>query len=129
MDYGECVSKIQTVTFVDDLDGRELDPDDARTVSWSWLGVDYELDVSSSNLDKIEQGKITVARLIKASTRVGGRRRSPSSLQSKKRIAANGSGSGSPNAQIRKWAADNGYEVSSRGRIPNEIVEAYEAAH
>ncbi len=43
------VSKIQTVTFVDDLDGRELDPQDAQTVSWSWLGVDYELDVADIN--------------------------------------------------------------------------------
>ncbi|MGW9265565.1 histone-like nucleoid-structuring protein Lsr2 [Gordonia terrae] len=119
------VSKIQTVTFVDDLDGRELDPQDAQTVSWSWLGVDYELDVSSTNLDKIEQGKVTVAKLLKASTRVGGRRRSPSA-----RTKTNTGGAGSSvNASIREWAADNGYEVSARGRIPNDIVEAYNAAH
>ncbi|MCZ4537644.1 Lsr2 family protein [Gordonia terrae] len=119
------VSKIQTVTFVDDLDGRELDPQDAQTVSWSWLGVDYELDVSSANLDKIEQGKVTVAKLLKASTRVGGRRRSPSAR------AKNNSGGNGPsvNASIRDWAADNGYEVSARGRIPNDIVEAYNSAH
>jgi len=119
------VSKIQTVTFVDDLDGRELDPQDAQTVSWSWLGVDYELDVSAANLDKIEQGKVTVAKLLKASTRVGGRRRSPSA-----RTKTNSAGSGaSVNASIRDWAAENGHEVSARGRIPNDIVEAYNSAH
>lgn len=119
------VSKIQTVTFVDDLDGRELDPQDAQTVSWSWLGVDYELDVSSANLDKIEQGKVTVAKLLKASTRVGGRRRSPS-VRTKTNAGGNGA---SVNASIRDWASENGYEVSARGRIPNDIVEAYNSAH
>lgn len=33
------------------------------------------------------------------------------------------------NASIRDWAAENGYEVSARGRIPNDIVEAYNSAH
>jgi hypothetical protein len=29
---------------------------------------------------------------------------------------------------IREWAKSNGYEVSSRGRIPREVIEAYEAS-
>ncbi|MCR5980528.1 Lsr2 family protein [Gordonia jinghuaiqii] len=113
------------MTVVDDLDGRELDPQDAQTVSWSWLGVDYEIDVSTANLEKIEQGKVTVAKLIKASTRVGGRRRSAS----RSKAGASGSTDANVNAAIREWAADNGYEVSARGRIPNDIVEAYNSAH
>jgi hypothetical protein len=128
IDYRGGVSKIQTVTFVDDLDGRELDPEDAQTVSWSWLGVDYELDVSAANLDKIEQGKVTVAKLLKASTRVGGRRRSPSTAARTKQ-GNSGGNSSSANASIREWAAENGYEVSARGRIPNDVVEAYNSAH
>ena len=31
-------------------------------------------------------------------------------------------------AQIRKWAAENGYEVSSRGRLHRDVVEAYRNA-
>ena len=30
---------------------------------------------------------------------------------------------------IRDWANSNGYEVSGRGRIKKEIVEAFDAAH
>ncbi|WP_257792497.1 Lsr2 family protein [Rhodococcus oxybenzonivorans] len=30
---------------------------------------------------------------------------------------------------VREWAATSGYEVSSRGRIPAEIQEAFDAAH
>ncbi|WP_458864192.1 Lsr2 family DNA-binding protein [Mycobacteroides abscessus] len=32
-------------------------------------------------------------------------------------------------AAIRQWARKNGYEVSDRGRIKAEVVEAFEAAH
>ena len=30
---------------------------------------------------------------------------------------------------VREWASANGYEVSSRGRVPNEVQQAYAAAH
>jgi hypothetical protein len=29
----------------------------------------------------------------------------------------------------REWALANGYEVSTRGRVPNEVQQAYAAAH
>ena len=32
-------------------------------------------------------------------------------------------------AEIRDWARANGYEVSDRGRIPGNVMEAYEAAN
>jgi hypothetical protein len=31
--------------------------------------------------------------------------------------------------QIREWARTNGYEVSERGRIAKNIVDAYDAAN
>ena len=30
---------------------------------------------------------------------------------------------------VREWASANGYEVSSRGRVPSEVQQAYAAAH
>ena len=32
-------------------------------------------------------------------------------------------------ADLATWARENGHEVSERGRIPNSVVQAYEAAH
>ena len=32
-------------------------------------------------------------------------------------------------AKVREWARANGYEVSDRGRIPANVMEAYEAAN
>lgn len=31
-------------------------------------------------------------------------------------------------AAVRSWAADNGYELSGRGRIPAEVLTAYRAS-
>jgi hypothetical protein len=33
-------------------------------VDWSWAGVDYHIDTSTTNLDKIEAGHISVATLL-----------------------------------------------------------------
>ena len=30
---------------------------------------------------------------------------------------------------VREWASANGYAVSDRGRVPNEVQKAYAAAH
>ena len=30
---------------------------------------------------------------------------------------------------VREWAAQNGYTLSDRGRIPATVLEAYDAAH
>ncbi len=46
------------------------------------------------------------------------------------RARASGAASaGSSPAEIRAWAAENGYEVSARGRVPAEVRAAYEAAN
>ncbi|QGS25827.1 Lsr2 [Gordonia bronchialis] len=119
--------QIQKVTFVDDLDGHQIDSDDAHTVSWSWLGVDYELDVSTANLNKVENGKVTVAKLLDVSTRVGGRKR-PTAARTAS-APSTSSKSGSPTTEIREWAIGAGYDVAPRGRLPQNIIEAYEAAH
>ena len=37
--------------------------------------------------------------------------------------------SSGPGAKVREWAAGNGYEVRSRGRLPAEVRAAYAAAH
>lgn len=34
-----------------------------------------------------------------------------------------------PQATIREWANANGYQVSPKGRIPNQVMEAFTTAH
>lgn len=117
------MAKKQMVSFVDDLDGHELDIDDVHTVSWAWSGVEYQVDVSGANLDKIENGRVPVAKLLEVSTRVGGRRHS-----SGPKISGAARG-GAPVREIREWAHEAGFEVPARGRLPQHILDAYAAAH
>ena len=105
------------VILEDDFDGGKAE----ETVSFGLDGVDYEIDLSTKNAKALRNALdpwLTVAR------RTGGRRRRSSARAVSAKTADRGSTS-----EIRAWAVDQGYEVSSRGRVPAEIREAYEKAH
>lgn len=107
--------------YVDDIDGKPLDIDELNTVQWSWLGVEYEFETSTTNLDRIENGRLPVSTLLAKSRRVGGRKRTPGKNPSPKKAA----GAPSDTKAIRAWAQQNGYAVSDRGRIPAEVIEDF----
>lgn len=107
--------KVQ-VLLVDDLDGGTAD----ETVSFSLDGISYEIDLSAANAAKMRD---VFAGYVGTARRVGGR---SAGGRGRARGAAARSGR---TAEIRTWARDNGYKVSERGRIPAEIVEAYDKAH
>lgn len=113
------MAKKVTVTLVDDFDGQG--PAD-ETVEFALDGVSYEIDLSSKNAQKLRD---ELKHWIDAGRRVGGRRRGRPS-------APGGRGRGSidreQSAAIRDWARRNGHKVSTRGRIPAEIIEAFHAA-
>jgi hypothetical protein len=101
--------------LIDDVDGSEAD----ETVTFSIDGVSYEIDLSSQNAESLRNG---VEDYIARARRIGGRaKRSRGSSQT--------NGDVSDTRTVREWAEQNGYEVSSRGRIPMSILEAYGAAH
>lgn len=104
--------------------------DDINTVSWSWLGVDYEFDTSTTNLDRIETGRVPISTLLAKSRRVGGRKRSPGHKKTgSSAAAASDSTAAADPTTIRAWAREHGYELSNRGRIPTDIIEAYTQQH
>lgn len=102
----------------DDLDGSALDPSDGRTVTFALEGVAYEIDLSHAHIDDLRGALamyVDAGRKIRASSdpqSAGRRQRGDERLTS-----------------IRVWANDNGYAVSSKGRVPAHVVTAYEAAH
>ena len=106
------------IILVSDLSGVEAD----ETVSFALDGTGYELDLSNKEADKFRglfQDYISVAR--KTS---GGRGRKSSGK------ASSGSGRSKEElAEVRAWAQQNGHEVSERGRIKQDILDAYDAAH
>ncbi|MDP5227004.1 MULTISPECIES: Lsr2 family protein [Arthrobacter] len=99
------------IILVDDVDGGTAD----ETVRFGLDGNSYEIDLSAENAQKFRgalEEYLSVAR------RVTGGGKAP------KRAAAKSQDT----AQIRKWALDNGYKVSSRGRVHADIIEAYHKA-
>lgn len=110
------MAKKQTVQFIDDLDGKILD--EFETVRWSIDGKEYEFDTSPKHA---QQFRTTIDKYLAVSRRVGTKKRG--------RPAAASKATSTSTQVIREWAIDEGYEVSSRGRISAGIIEAFEAAH
>ena len=94
---------------IDDIDGSE----DAQTVSFAFDGKSYEIDLSAENKQKLADA---LAPFIAAGRTTSSRSSAPAK-GGRKDLAA-----------IREWAAANGYEVSARGRIAANIVQAYDNA-
>ena len=105
------------VILEDDLEGSEA----SGTYSFAFDGVEYEIDLSTDNYENLGTA---LAPWVAHARRVGGRRRRAGSKQ-----AAVSNGGASSTSDIRAWAQEQGYEVSSRGRVSSDIREAYEAAH
>jgi Lsr2 len=108
--------------LTDDITGKEIPEGDGETLDFAFQGYTYSIDLDAKNAKKFRDamavyldharrtGKSSVAPL----RRTGEGRRSASDVDP---------------TQVRAWAEANGYEISPRGRIKAEIVEAYRSAH
>ncbi|MFJ4297308.1 histone-like nucleoid-structuring protein Lsr2 [Curtobacterium sp. SP.BCp] len=112
-----------TVQLVDDLDDSPITAGEGRTVEFAFDGSTYEIDLSNDNVDKFREA---ISDYVAAARKVSGRRSSSGGGASKPTPKR---GNSEELAKIREWAKDNGYEVSSRGRISTQVQEAYAAAH
>ncbi|RIK14657.1 MAG: nucleoid-associated protein Lsr2 [Acidobacteria bacterium] len=104
--------------LISDLSGEELG-EDGQTIKFGFLGVDYEMDLSADEADEFTR---VMQKYVDNARRVGGRRQAA-------RNGSSASGDRTRLAQIREWARANGMEVASRGRIAQDVIDAYEAAH
>ena len=112
----------QVITVLtDDLDGSDAD----RTVEFGLDGVTYTIDLSDKNAGKLRKA---LEPYIAAGHRAG---RGPVGGRGglRTRTVAQGRTSRDQNQAVRGWAAQNGYEVSERGRIPASVVQAFNDAH
>jgi hypothetical protein len=107
--------RIQTI-LEDDLDGGPAD----ETVTVAYNGITYELDLSKKNVEKLVK---TLAPYTSAGRKLG------SSRNSLKSTKSGASGNKQDLAAIRAWARANGHKVSDRGRVSQEVQNAYRSAH
>lgn len=102
-------------TVFDDLDDKL---DAARTVTFSLDSAAYEIDLSEQNIEKLTAA---LEPFVQAGRRAG--RAVPVKSAGTKKAA-------NPELDaIRQWASKHGHRVSDKGRIPRDVVDAYEAAN
>lgn len=106
------------VSLVDDIDGSEAD----ETVEFGLDGISYQIDLSSENAEELRDA---LAQYVEHARRAGGRKRAVGRPSAKAAVARPASVDREQNQAIRAWARKNGFQVSDRGRIPSEVVEAY----
>ncbi|KJK11773.1 hypothetical protein UB45_11000 [Terrabacter sp. 28] len=104
--------RVQTV-LDDDIDGGPADV----TVQFSYQGTQYEIDLSKKNEEKLIKA---LEPFTSKARRTGGRRSSAKTSAAK--IEKN------QLQAIREWARANGHNVSDRGRISQDMQDAYNAS-
>lgn len=124
------MAKKVSVELVDDLDGSVIADGSGETIEFSVAGVNYAIDLKAKNATEFHR---KLDYYIERATRVGGRRHRPkpagSAPASTSAAAPTSARTPADVRAIRQWAADEGYEIADRGRIPASIVDAYDAAH
>jgi len=111
----------QQVTYlIDDLDKSQ--GDDIEGVEFGYKGVSYRIDLTA---DHVKEFDAAMAPYLDGARRVT---RSPVRATSVGRRAITRSDR-DQNQAIRAWAKSQGLVVSDRGRIPVEVLDAFERAH
>ena len=106
-----------TVTLIDDLDGSPAE----ETIVFALDGASYEIDLNAKNSAALRKALDKFLGAARRQTGQSGARRSRSSSS----LAAR-SADIDPKA-VRAWAQQEGLEISSRGRIPADIIGRYRA--
>ncbi len=116
------MARREITQYFDDLDNTPLNEDEIQIVEFSVNGTDYILDLSQNNRAKFDEALAPFVSKARKNTRSTARRNGRSASSAR-------GNSPELNKRIREWAQENGLEVSSRGRISSDVVEAFEKAH
>lgn len=118
--------------LIDDLDQTEIADGKGGSVEFALRGTAYSIDLTDANIAKLDKAMAPfVAAAAKASGTPAETSRASTPSTRKKRTGRRTSKRANTNtsATVRAWAAENGHEVSARGRIPASVTEAYDQAH
>jgi hypothetical protein len=114
VEYG--MAKETVTRLLDDLDGGVAH----ETVQFALDGYFYEIDLSSKNAKKLRND---LGVFVEHGSRVSSR-----AAAGKGRPRHAGGSDKEQNRAIREWALSRGFEVAERGRIKQDIVDAFHRA-
>lgn len=99
----------KTITvLIDDIDGTP----DAETVAFAFNGTRYEIELAKENRAALKEA---LAPYIKKARKIG--------PKPKKKVA-----DGPDPKEVRAWAGEAGVEVNPTGRVPESVVDQFNAA-
>lgn len=109
------MAQVTEIRLIDDIDGSEA----VETVRFALDDKKYRIDLNADHAKALRE---SFAEFIEHASKDAGQ--------------GNGRGPKGPKprnertnrAAVQEWAAGQGIEVKARGRIPNSILEQYEAA-
>lgn len=110
------MAQLFQMRYIDDIDGIDLGTE-ANTLFFGFEGKEYSIDLSDENADTFRQIMVPY---IEAGHRVTG---------NKTKTARTAKTPSRSTKAIREWARANGHDVSDRGRIPADVMQAYAAAN
>jgi hypothetical protein len=105
--------------LVSDLSGKDIKDGEGETIKFSIGSTSYEIDLTEAEAG---QFYAAVKKYTDVAARTGGR-------------GVRSGGGSKPKTDrtrtqaIRTWARENGRAVSERGRISQDVQDAYNAAH
>ncbi len=113
------------VMLVCDLHDQEVEG--SETVSFGLDGSSYDIDVCEQHAAGLRDAFATYVGAARRAGKVapGTARR----LGRPARATAAGGAAKNRTGEIREWARTNGHAVNERGRLPQTVVDAYDAAH
>lgn len=110
------------VIMVDDLDGH--DGEDVTKRDFEISGTTFTIDLGDENYKKLDELLTALTPYLEKAVKVrqAGRVRK-GAADAGPRLR------GHSNGDVRAWAAEQGIEVSERGKIADEVYEKFLAAH
>ncbi|WP_084485209.1 histone-like nucleoid-structuring protein Lsr2 [Serinicoccus marinus] len=106
------------VTYVCDVTGEDL-PEGVKPVTLSWQGATYNLYLSDKGMKKMTDFLDPV---LDGAERESNRGSTPTTSSRK-------TASRPDLPEIRRWAKEQGKDVSDVGRISADVIAEYDAAH
>jgi hypothetical protein len=111
------IASMATKTLVQLTDDLDPSLEATDTVRFALDNAEYEIDLSDRHVNELRSA---FGKYIQHARKVGGRRGSAASSRAP-------AGRRTDLAQVRQWAASNGVELSTRGRIAGGVLAAYDA--
>ena len=109
------------VQLVDDLSQENIDDGSGESVRFALDGIGYTIDLTAAHASELRDA---LAPYVSAARKSDSVARAPRATAARTPRAPKGD-----LKAIRDWANANGHPVSSRGRIPAGVQDAYNAAN